>query len=244
MMADLLKRFARPTVAGAEQTGGEWDAIQAWRRKLTDAVHLCDAQRPQQGIQPERGVIAIRGRELVVSPEELCEYYERLTVWEPQDVADAFLREMQAMRPGWWRTCTAQELAAAFHRVCQRLYEKQISPEMKGLEYHLLEIRGPGEAQLGNLLDSLIENTLPMARLHRLHTLWELPTQRLLIVHDAQNSAFREPAAERCMHVIGGARPQQVICVQSIHRIPVHDLAITSDWASSLEAVKDEGDRP
>lgn len=245
MMANLLKRFAKPTSADLEQVGGEWDAVQSWRGKLTEAVRLCDTiQYFQQSAQIEHDSIAIQNRELVVSPEELREYYKRLTVWEPQYVAHSFLREMQALRPGWWRTCTAQGLAAELHQVCRHLYEKQVSPEMKGLEHYLLEIRGSGEDQLGSLLDSLLENTLPMARLHRLHTLWELPTQRLLIVHDAQNSAFREPAAERSMHVIGGAHPQQVICIQTIHRIPVHDLAITNARASLPEVANGKEGEP
>jgi hypothetical protein len=238
MMTDLLARFARPNGRDMSQTGEEWKALQEWRRKLTEAVRLSEEwalpwralPSAQEGAQPGAEIVATQGQYLVISWDDLRGYYERLTVWQPSEVALVFLEQMRAAKAGWWRTCSAQKLASELRQVCRQLYQDQASQRMTSLEHHLLEISDSGETQLGILLDTLIQTALPMARFHRLHGRWELPTQRLLIVHDAEHSAFRELALQRSVQIINGARPHQMIYIQTVHHIPVYDLAIASDW--------------
>jgi hypothetical protein len=82
------------------------------------------------------------------------------------------------------------------------------------------------------ILDSLLQGSLPMIRLHRLHTRWELPFQKILVVHDPARTVFRQMALERGMHLVAGTMPQRIVCLQTVHHIPVRDLAIAGDGSA------------
>lgn len=249
IVADLLSQFVGPINVDVSQAGAEWWDTRRWREKLTQAVSVCDERAtPQRDVGSEQAstisqnqVSTTWNRELVVSQSEAQTYYDRLTDWQPQHVALEFLKRLDAFGSRWWRTCTAAEIVDILLQICRRLYETRVTKNLTGLEHHLLEISGSGEAQLKALLDSLLQASLPMARVRRLHGHWEFPAQRLLIVHDPEHSAFRNISAERSMRILGGARPQQVICLQTVHRIPVRDLAINDSWISPVSTSKGEG---
>lgn len=233
MISNLRQRFAKASTAQVE-AGSEWNALQAWREKLTDASRLCQkslsssdgARSSQEELQPKADT---RQGELTITQGDLQKYYERLTTPHfEQNVLESFIQRYRE-KVDWWRAISPAQLVSRLRQACRQRYEQELSQEIKSLEHHLLEINSSGDVQIETLLDTLIEEAQPMARFNRFHSRWLLPKQRLLIVHDAEHSSFREPAHERGLQLISGASPQQIICVQTVHHVPVYDLALAND---------------
>jgi hypothetical protein len=228
MMPRLLERFCRgqDRTLDVEKVDNEWENLQRWRGSLVQAVKVCeDRAKQQRSASSSSGTGAYH---LGISDDELLKYHARLTAVASLDAAQSFLDQRRAGRADWWRTCPANMLATDLHQTYHELYRKDAPPEMESLEHHLLEIGSSKESRLEILMDALIQMALPMARFNRLWGYWEPAQQTVLIVHDAEHSAFRRLANNRSVQIISGARPHRMTCIQTMHHIPVYDLALAA----------------
>jgi hypothetical protein len=220
----------------AAPDGGELrQQVATWRRQLQRAAEQC-ATKVSVAVEipsllRSGEADSWLGENLTISQEDFQAYYEQLTRWQPAEVAGEFLQAVRAKRGGW-QTLSTEQIVDQLTKACRRRYDQQSHAQLTGLdlEYHLLDVAGKGEEAITNLLTALVESAAPMARLQRLHGYWERPTLRLLIVHNPEQSIFREPADQLNLQIVGGAHERQVICICTEHLIPSHDLAMTYDW--------------
>lgn len=229
MVKNIQIQFKKPNTK-SQSDAGEWEAVNKWIDKLTTSLEICE--KWMDSMNPVQESRSVDFHQLLVSQEDLNKYAIRLMKWTPQEAALEFLKDMRASNTstsGWWRNCEGVQLASLLRQFFRRSYDQQNTSEMNDLESHLVKIKEAEENTLISVLDSLLQTSLPMARLHRLHTRWELPVQKLLIVNNPKESVFRRIATERGVHLIPGTNPQKMICLQTIHHIPVRDLAISDN---------------
>ena len=238
----LGERFAHSSVMLPE--GGVMRVeVAAWRERLQRAAEQCAKKVRHITSGPallRSGETDSRlGSTLALKYEDFQAYYDRLTRWEAAEIADQFLKSVLD-QPGGWQNLSVEQVIYQVIHICRRHYEQQQDTTRSGLdlEYHLLDMADAGSNTVANLLAALVEGATPMARLQRMHGYWERPTLRLLIVHNPEESIFRDPARQLNLQIVGGAHERQVICICTEHLVPARDLAMTYDWRQVLGSLE------
>jgi len=242
MMYRRLIRQVAPVAVGPE-SGSMRSLVADWRACLRRAADICAdraARLASASATPSLNAgLALPSDRLVVSAGELQDYYERLTVWQPAEVAAALLGQFRHERVALQKL-SAEQLSGRLLSLCRQFYEQRTDVQISGLERHLREVADASPAVIANLLAAMAGGAAPMARTHRLHGYWEQPTLRLLLVNNAEQSIFREPARQLDLTLVSGAGEQQVICICTEHMVSLRDLALTHDWRRSLAPQESE----
>lgn len=236
----LLAHFAPPAPATPEVAGPEWDALQRWRATLTEALRLFEAAHDRETVglanTQDSAAVPAWNAEVKVSPAERMVYYTRLTTWHKDDPhrAATLLLTQPRITSRWWRMSSAARLVDDLRKVCRQMYQGHAqSQQVGGIEQYLLEVKAAQQGELGTYLDALAQTSVPMARFHQFHRRWPLPSQRLLLVADPEHSVFGELASGRKLDLLSGALPHQIICIQTIHNIPLSDVTLINEWQQS-----------
>ena len=231
MMTILATRYE-------ESTGEEWQAIQHWRTTLINAVEQCRAQESSKPNVPTTSEQA--NSAWVITPHIRQAYYKQLATRPLEQTAEIFLDQLRRPKMDRWREYTGEQMVEKLVQICREYYWLKMGPKAHDLEYHLGVIGSLDPVQLVLLFESLVQNSQPLARYQWLHGHWKRPHLRLLIVQDPKYSVFSDLAKQHEIQLIGGAPSQQIICIQTIHHLPINDLGIANNWSQSLA---DQGGR-
>jgi hypothetical protein len=156
--------------------------------------------------------------------------------------AEEFLSGLHSSGRAVWKVLRSEDLSVRLIDICRRRYRQQASRQSYGLESYLSEIARTPEAQVALMLDALVQEAAPMARIYRLHASWEMLRQRSLLVCDTTSSIFREQGEQQGLNLIDGASELQVICIWTEHAIPIRDLALGHPWQPPTAPTTDGGE--
>jgi hypothetical protein len=215
MLADLAARYEEPA-------GAEWQAVQHWRMTLVNSVERCRTREAARPAGPQSSP------DWIILPHVRQAYYRELATRPPERMAEIFLEQLRRSGMDRWRDYTGEQVLEQLIPLCRDYYEPKLGSELLDLEYHLREIEHLKAAQLDQAFKCLVQNSRPLARTQWRYGRVERPHLKLLIVQDPARSVFSDLAKQEEIELVGGAPPGQILCIQTIHHLPVKDLGLAN----------------
>lgn len=205
------------------------DPIELWQAKLDLTWKQCRdrAQQIKGELLQWAGADGVLGSASVsFEANNLETYFRELSNWQTEELIRAFLKELRVAGADRWERLEPPALTGMLLDLCRARYEGALRTGRFSLERHLHEVQNNETEQLERILYALLDEALPLARVHQHVAAAQGMRSQYLIVNDPQNSIFNKIAGRLGLQLVGGARADQMICIRTEQSVPVPNLAL------------------